>query len=292
MSEKDEDSNSTHKSRTIIWVILGITIAILIVFVVLVVLFFAYFKPIQYHQIQVTNKSNKNFMVLVGATDNKGAERLLPVHELIPDASYRYYCTPGTSVFVEGYVNGDQVGSNNAFTRAVLSFAGENYRFVPNISDGHTILGNLLNNEASNDSYNISFVKGFNYPLDIGPLDHTAPTNGNTGVCFTISTKNIDYTQCPDDLKGPGPFTGGTGTYQYCESGCFANPQNAVICCTQSGICSTAGGCWQDWPNHSYYNVFSNACPSCIIMTTCDHTYYQCQSSGGLSNYQINFYAP
>lgn len=279
----DDDEKFRQKNKALIGAVIGISLAILVIFIIALVLFFFYFNQTQYHEVIVKNGTTEKFTIMFGAIDSRGNEKFLPNRTLSPNENFIYKCTSGTSNIIEGFKPGDQVGSNNPFTRVLISFAGNEYHLPPSITDGHSILTNLQNKKLSDDTYTISLQKGLNYGAQVAP-NYTDWKER----CDVVIANNISEKSCPQELRGPGPFNSqGTGTYQYCMSACFNDPTSDVLCCTQKGICP--GPCQQQWPNMDYYSVFHNACANCSI-TGCDIYGKTCTRKSGLSSYQIDFF--
>lgn len=273
------------------WAILGITIALIIIFIIITVVFLVFFNPPAMHEIVVTNNCNQNINVLFGSipdTSSTGVS-FFPVKILTPGKSHNYYATPGTTIIVQGYRDDDTFLTEeiNPFTTVEMALAGEGFSGKHQVSDGNMIITNIQTNTFPIDIYEVSVQGGYNVPISIistGNNDKDPHDNFSClGPMWNNTIGSTGSNSCPLSLQSPG-----TGTnYQVCLNPCTAiGGEN--FCCTVQGACGTSGGCEQLWQPYEYYNIFSNACPNCTI-TNCDTANYTCKSKNGLTQYMIKF---
>ena len=271
-------------SRTL-WIIIALTIALLIIFGIAIWVFFAFFNPPAMHEIIVNNNCSHNINVLFGAVTTNQSIEFFPVIKLSPKQTHLYKATPGTSIIVQGYKDNDMILINNVnpFTTAELTLAGQGFVGKHQVTNGNIIITDLHITANSTDKYGISLQGGYNIPISIS-VHHNSnnpscPSAGSWNHLITATGPN----SCPEELQSPG--TG--ANYQVCLNPCTMIGGTAY-CCTQSGACSTTGGCEQLWPELDYYTVFANACPTCLI-TNCDDPHFTCTSTRDLTSYSINF---
>jgi hypothetical protein len=257
---------------------------IMIVLLVLAVFLFYYFgNPPFVRQINVTNEGEQPVNVLVGAAKGTGVA-FLPSRRLTKGQTHRYQATPGTNVFVQGYSDGTIITTDlNPFTTAHLVLSGVNISNAAEITDGTTTITDLVQSvqQLSYDLYGISLLNGYNLPLNI-------QTNSIVGS-FLCGGPRWEHTinanepnMCPLALQSPNHEN-----YVSCLPPCnvFGTPD---YCCEEPLACNLIRGCQSEWPDQSFYNVFADACPSCII-TKCDNLNYQCDSQGGTSVFNLTF---
>lgn len=278
------------------WIIAAVAVTLILLFGAALLIYFLVFNKPAMHEIIVVNNSGVPINVIFGGTlsSNDGTIKYLPTRQIASGQSFTYKSTPGVTIFVQGYRNGDIVASDsiNPFTTVGLLLAGNKFTGNPEITDGSAIVNGLETNTSAIDEYGVSVQGGYNLPVTIRATNNFQTGNINTKFACVGPTWNraIPGTgtvgiACPPILRYPG----GTGGYQVCLAACGATGvPDPVYCCGDTGACGISGGCEASWPNQNYYNVFAGACPNCLI-TNCDLPNYQCESADGLSQYTINF---
>lgn len=272
------------------WIIIGLAVALLIIFGIIVLVFFLVFNPPATHEIAVFNNCSENINVLFGVVTPNQTIEFFPTVKLSPRQTIYYAATPGTSIIMQGYRDGDVVLSNaiNPFTTAELTLAGEGFGGKHEVRYGNNIITNVHITNDPVDRYGVSLQGGYNIPISVDAA--TSGTNLPSGnfTCTAGPTWNhtINATgsnKCPDELQSPG-----TGSnYQVCLNPC-TTIGGTGYCCTEGNACSATGGCESLWPRQDYYTVFEMACPNCLI-TNCDTPQYTCNSTKGLTSYLITF---
>jgi succinate dehydrogenase hydrophobic anchor subunit len=278
-----------HGGSSTPWIILGLAIALIIIFVIIIVIFFFFFNPPAMHDIVVTNGCSQPINILFGALTINKTVQFLPVLSLNSGQTHSYKATPGVSIIVQGYRNGDEVLSDkvNPFTTVELSLAGQGFNGKSQITDNTNIITNLDINPDPNDKYGVSVQGGYNIPITITStaFNNRDPTN-RFSCRGPIWNHTIDATgpnSCPINLQSPGT----AANYQVCLNPCTEFGGTAY-CCTTPGICESTGGCEHSWPDLDYFTTFENACPTCLI-TNCDTSNFTCSSKNGLTQYEILF---
>lgn len=273
------------------WIIGGLAIALIIIFIIVMITFFVIGNNPQMHEIAVVNNCNKPINVLVG-TEIKNARSKLFIgpKRINPGETSYYYATPAVFVVIKGYY--DDINSTfdvrSPLTKALIWFNDNEYNGPTQISHNNEIINvPRLATNGNKDNYDVSMQDGFN--IQIGIFSNNKNSDdpfscGGPSWKYTIDSRicprELHYTTSPDE-----------GKYAACMSPCFASqsePEEKIYCCLNKGVCEKIGGCQTDWPRDRFYNVFNNACPNCMI-TNCDKPLYYCESSKGLSQYVVTF---
>lgn len=301
-----------HGGSNTPWIILGLAIALLIIFGIMILVFFLVFNPPAMHEISVVNNCTENVNVLFGVVTHNQSIDFFPVVQLSPRQVIHYRATPGTSVIVQGYRDGDTflVNAINPFTTAELTFAGEGFGGKHQVIYDNEVITNVHITANTTDKYGVSVQGGYNIPINISyisPISHgicsgcnqgdirlqTVATDGSSlprtnftctvGPIWNHTINATGPNKCPDELQSPG-----TGSnYEVCLNPCTTIGGTA-FCCTEGGSCSSTGGCESLWPTPEYYSVFERACPNCLI-TNCDNPQFICNSNRSLTSYIITF---
>lgn len=272
------------------WIILGLAIALLIIFGIMILVFFLVFNTPAMHEIAVANNCTENINVLFGVVTPNQSISFFPVVQLPPRQIIHYKATPGTSIIVQGYRDGDTflVNAINPFTTAELTLAGEGFGGKHKVHYGNEIITNVHITTDATDKYGVSVQGGYNIPINIAVTTEGSGLPPSNFTCTLGPTWNhtINATgpnKCPDELQSPG-----TGSnYEVCLNPCTTIGGTA-FCCTEGGSCSATGGCESLWSTPEYYSVFEMACPNCLI-TNCDNPQFTCNSNKGLTSYVITF---
>jgi hypothetical protein len=269
--------------------VIGLTIALLIIFGIAILVFLLFFNPPAMHEIAVVNNCSQNINVLFGVVTPTQSIEFFPVKVLVPKQIHYYKATPGTSIIVQGYRDNDTVLTIgvNPFTTVELTLAGQGFEGKHQVTDGTNIITNVHITANASDQYGVSVQGGYNIPISLVSSAFNNRNPNNRFSCLGPTWNHtIDATgsnECPLVLQSPG--TG--GQYQVCLSPCTAIG-GQEFCCTAPNACGTTGGCQQLWDQQDYYTVFHNACPNCLI-TNCDNPNYTCGSQGGLTQYVITY---
>lgn len=269
-------------------IILSISISLIIILILLVSIFFIAFDQPQTHNITIVNNCSQNVFVRFGALLNDGTYAFLPDNLLNPKQTHQYAATPGTTLLIQGYHEGDiaPIASANPLTSVNLILAGNGFINQSQITDGNNIINNVNISGNSIDTYDVSIQNGYNIPISIQPNN-----SGCSGPHWNHTINATGPNACPTELIYPGnigmPET--PTVYQSCSTPCTAFGGTAY-CCNEPGICTVSGECEAQWPIPSYFDVFSSACPNCLI-TNCDTPNYTCDtvSHGELTQYTITF---
>lgn len=309
----EEYAAKPHGGSKLVWIIVGLTVALIIIFGIVLVVFFLLGNKPAMHEIAVLNNCSQAINVLVGSDQTVGNVALSG--RLNPGQVAYYWVTPAVYFTVQGYYDGTNVPSypGTPFTKVKLWFASQNYTGPTQITNGHTILNVPRSNGPSSihvtpnntnpgaaDQYDVSLQDGYNIPMGIVSTNFN---NRNTSDMFScvgpmfvsgITGSGLGNV-CPTPLQYPN-----VNPYQACMSACFASSytgntgnigitggESSTFCCTSSGICSQTGGCSETWPS-DYFNVFDDSCPNCMV-TNCDPPLYYCGSQSGLTQYVITF---
>ena len=269
----DDDDKS---DKYLIWVITGLAIILIIVFIIAMVAFFLVADSTPMHSIIIINKCPQTINLIVGDQTQSLTKKLASGEETT------YYATPGVFLSIKGYYDGTDT---RALTKTFIWFGNNNYAGTYQISDGNTILTTTRSQNSlsgNQDLYDISIQDGFNLPITIMSNNFQGQNPLDPFVCkgpfWNYNLLNI----CPENLRL------GTGA---CASACIANGSSIaenLYCCQGTGLCGITGGCQNVWPNIDYYYLFDYACPNCMI-TNCDLPKYRCQSQDGLTSYRITF---
>lgn len=267
-------------------IIIGLAIALIVIFIIFMLMFFFVFNPPAMHEILVTNNCIEPIHALMGVVTSNSNVEFLPERLLNPGENYVYRATPGTSLLIQGYRNGDALVSSgvNPFTTVELTLAGQNFDGKHQVTDGNAVLTNIQTNSNPDDRYGVSVQGGYNIPITIFSF---AFNNREPSNRFSCLGPNWNHTiagtgglSCPSELQSPS-----MDDYEVCLNPCTAIGTGG-FCCTEPGACGISGGCQQSWPVFDYYTVFSSACPNCLI-TNCDMANYTCSSRDGLTSYAI-----
>jgi hypothetical protein len=290
----DEYSIKPNGGSRTPWIISAVAVTVILLFGAIILIYFLFFGAHPMHDIIVSNASGVDINVIFGAEISPYESKFLPIRLIPSGESFTYKSTPGVTIRVQGFRNGDSIGSER-FTTALLQLAGGKTTTTRLVTDGTNILKGLYSNEYVVDRYGVSLQLGYNLPVTIAPTKNfQLITNGDKFICYGPTwTRNIPGTgptgiACPSNLQSPGGSTG----YQVCLSACeTTSVTNDIYCCKQENSCTTPGGCEATWPNQNYYNVFAGACPNCLI-TNCDTFNYSCSTDNpndGLIQYTITF---
>lgn len=302
-----EYDDKPHGGSKTPWIMLGLTIALLIIFGIAMLVFFLIGNKAQMHEIAVVNNCSKPINVLVGTETSPTSLQALTTKRLNPGQVAYYYATPAVYLVVQGYYDNTLTPGGSypyPLTKALLWFGNNGFNGTTQITDGGTIMNVPRNDNTPNirvdgvttitsseDFYNISMQDGFNIQMGIASTNFNNKDPSNMFSCngpawyYNIGTTGITATVCPNELQ----YSTTVGGYQACMSPCFSGlPGSPQFCCSATGSCGISGGCQNSWPNNNYYQLFAGACPNCMI-TNCDIPLYQCSSSGGLTQYVITF---
>ncbi|KAI8071688.1 thaumatin [Gongronella butleri] len=126
-----------------------------------------------------------------------------------------------------------------------------------------------LSGYGGNDYYDVSFVDGYNIPIEISPINPSSST-ASSGQYNCGSPKCDPLPTCPDDFK----VYDGSGNYVSCQSACSAT-NNPQYCCT--GNYNTPATC----PSNQFSQAVKAACPDVYSYAYDDATStFTCQASG------------
>lgn len=277
-------SESPKKSNKTIWMIVGLTVGLIIIFGIFTVLFFLIWNQPNMHHFSIINNTSESINVLFGSEINgfTGFEPIL----LSQGQSVHLEATPAAQVTIQAYYAGSPTPSTYPypFTKLVMYLAGENYTGKVQIKNGDhyiTVPNNEMN--SSQDLYGVSIQDGYNLKLTV------SSTNG-TGGCGGPAWGTPG--SCTGTLIFPHP----EGDEFACMTPCFASSYSGLTgnntdayCCIPESICDSTGGCKQFLEPY-YSSIFYPLCPECLI-TNCDTLNFQCNSSiNEPSNYSIAFY--
>jgi len=285
-----EYEGKPHGGSKTPWIIGGLAVALIIVFLIVMIAFFVIGNNPQTHEIAVVNNCRQPINVLVGTEEKEGAsgEYLGPVRINPGGVSY-FYATPSVYLVVKGYYDDTDLGTAR-LTKALIWFNDNTYNGPAQISGDNNIIN--VSRTAVNgnqDNYGISMKEGFNMKIGIISTNFNNKNPADKFSCLGPTWYyDINENICPQELQ----FLNSSFTeYAGCMSACSAfhsDPDGPIYCCSEQGDCGMPGGCQNNWPNDKYYTVFNDACPNCMV-TNCDGPAYYCGSSGGLSQYIITF---
>lgn len=255
-----------------------VTIMLLVIFGIAIAVFFLAFNHPNMHEITVFNNCSETINIIFGVVSPDQTLQFFRQIQINRGISYQFNATPGVSIIVQGYRNGDTtvVDGINPFTTVELTLAGKQYNGPYQVTDGTEIINsNILINTNASDEYDVSLQGGYNLPVTI--------KSTNAGCGGPVWNYGINQDLCPTELQSPG-----TGSnYEVCLAPCTALGGTAY-CCTEPNICTATGGCQQSWPDPDYYDVFRDACPECLV-TNCETANFICTSQNGLNQYLITF---
>lgn len=259
---------------------IGLIIALIIALVFLLIMALGAFlvlEPPPTHSIEIYNNDDKPLNVIVGSITTADKQIYLPTTRVKSKQSMTVLATPGTYLLVQAYYLDTELidGGVNPFTTVNLTLAGDGYIGGGQMSSGENVVTTLQNFQGEHDIFDVSVQAGYNIPITI------AATSNQNGSCIGPNWNHrITATgpnACPLPLQSP------TGDYQVCLTPCSVYHTD-TYCCVLPGACVTS--CQDDWPVPSYYDVFADACPKCLI-TNCDTPNFTCSSQNGLTSYRI-----
>jgi hypothetical protein len=283
----DDFDDKVYKGAKTPWIMFGIMIAFLVVFVIVVAVFFYIgYTPIMYQISIVNNKSSDTIICYL----NNIVRISLP-----PQTVKTIYATPACSIQVSGWLESNPPpddlfkSKKTPFTKVNLllnerDFEGTPFLIIDNIKIT-THPSGLDRIDDLNDVYNVSIQDGYNLPITI-----RSSSPGITGVCNGFpSWTNVLNTKCPDGLKYPN-----SENQIACMSPCFAygytggTGDSNTYCCTDPGSCSPIDTCKINWGEN--YILFLNECLQCNI-TNCKETFQTCGNTNPsiYNNYIITF---
>lgn len=283
------DTGNEERGSRIIWIMIGLTIMLLIIFAISMILFFVFANRPAMHEIGVINNSSQTINVLVGSQEN--TNYTIGPMRLNPGQINYIYATPGASLIIQGYYDETILPDSYPypFTKLKMLLAGEGYDGRVQITDGNSTI-NLsgISNSNNEDIYDVSIQDGININMEIISTNFN---NRNINDQYSCVGPNFGFgLACPQMLQYP---TSGTGIYQACMTPCFMAIEEGItgatadeMCCVPESICSQTGTCQNSWIES--YNVFYNICPKCMI-TNCDVPIYHCGSVNGLTQYEVSF---
>ncbi|CAH6420408.1 Hypothetical protein HVR_LOCUS1184 [uncultured virus] len=289
---------NSSNSKTV-WIIVGLAIALIIIFGIVMLVFFLLANKSPMHEITVINNSSQAINILVGTEINNSSSVNLvstPPIRLTPGQVNHFYATPGAQVTIQGYLDGTIIPKSYPypFTKLLLFLAGEGYNGKVQITDGNSIIDvPSMINITNQDIYDISLQDGFNLVMSVASTDFNNANPGDQYSCVGPNFGSIPT--CPTNLQYP--ITTGTGQYQACMTPCFATKEQGItgaafettadaFCCVPESTCSQTGGCQNSWIDP--YTIFYTICQTCMI-TNCDFPLYHCGSVGGLTQYTVTF---
>ena len=283
MYEEDNFCKNDNKNDSNANTLYIIALVSAVIFMIITIVFKIFFSPESLHKITIVNNCSYDISLLFGAQKSNDNIAYFPPNTIKGRSTFNYKATPGALITVKGYKFGYDYTDTNPFTTVNLSLSNYNFYGKTKIVDNNN--NTITDIETYNndyDHYDVSIQNGYNIPVTIYPTSNVDKATGN--YCSGPIWKEI--TICPEILRGP---TTGTN-YQYCKTPCYANipptTDNQNFCCNLLGSCTVPDACEKSWS--SYYQVFANACPNCLI-TNCDKSNYYCKSVNGLSNYTITF---
>lgn len=273
---EEEYSNKLYKGSKTPWLLIGITIALLIVTLISMLVFFYFNNSPPTHQIVIVNNCNEDITAMLGVINSKDDIDFFSNIRLSPKQEHHYRATPGVSILVQGYKNGDTIllEGLNPFTTVELTLAGKGFTKERYVTDGNNRVVDVKSNDNEQDYSNISLQGGYNMPI-------TIKSTNNPSCNGPKWNHPIDGNNCPEALRSNDD----QGNFQVCLSPCTAL-DTADYCCTKPGVCDMSNGCQSTWQDINYYNVFSEACPKCLI-TNCGSNKITCTSQGKLNQYTI-----
>src|SRR3972149_1259340 len=157
-----------------LWIIFGISIALIIIFAIMIAVYFLVFNVPNMHEIMVKNTTTVPINVIFGATIPNNIS-YLPVRQIAPGSFFTYHATPSVSILVQGYRNNDTLSNPNLFTTVGLELSGSNYNGATQITDGSTTINGLSTNNLTSDIYGVSVQLGYNLPITIESTTCTGP---------------------------------------------------------------------------------------------------------------------
>lgn len=172
------DSTIQKKTNKLTWVVFGLSIALILVFVIAVATYIIVNNTTQdvTHQINIINNCNRDINLVI-----QSGSTILPTKRIATKQKETIYVTPGTYLEVSGYYDGTLYDPNqqNTFTKVKLWLAKNNYTRPRQINIGGMIT-NLDTPETTNieeDVYSVSLQDGFNIPIRITSSNITDPSS-------------------------------------------------------------------------------------------------------------------
>lgn len=277
------NKNVNKKDSNLLWIIFFSTIALLLVFALMIWAFFVYWNDPPTHQIIILNNCSEPINVIIG-TEQDNILQSLKSSRLLPQSKIYFKVTPAVYLVVQGYFD-NTLDMNEKYpyplTKAKLWLSSQEYYGPSQIIKGKEKLDvNRTSINKFDDIYDISIQNGFNIKIDIKPFDYNYKNINDKFSCSTPSWN--DKFECPIELKH--------SSSNICKSPCNADITNIHFCCNEENAC--INGCENSWNIYDYYTLFSNICPTCMI-TNCDLPLYHCENikdlSKDLTKYLITF---
>lgn len=263
-----EETDEIKESKKFGWIIIGLVIALMVVFGLIVMMWFLVFNHPEMHEIVVRNDTGNVMNVVVGST---GTTDVLTA-QLATGGVKIFKATPGVYVEVSSGVTGG--------TMAKIWLNGQDYTGKTYITDGKKklnvayVVSYEQTGHSYDDRYSVSMQKGYDMPIVVYPTAYyTEPRKGF--VCTAPEwrySSGLVHGSCPTGLSEDN----------ICASACTKlGGLNEIYCCPNCEI-----PCQLTWLN--YWVPFKQACPNCMI-TNCDKPLYSCSNNGGLTQYTVSF---
>lgn len=244
-----------------VWFVFGGT---LILFVLAIIIFTAYFKQQPTYKIFVENKTGFGINVQIGMLYSTSQTNVLNDF-LNNNSTMEIDVTPGVSLAITGLKQEQQVPSLTG-TSVIFNFPNEGY-----LGPYYLIHQGKKVNVSTNS---FSTIQEFGVSL-AAATNMKAEVKSNSGCSIKFST-GIPESACPSELRYGSPYIG-------CLNPCWVDG-NPEYCCMDG--CSTP--CEASWPS-GWYEVFKEACPDCMI-TNCDlANQTPCPNKGSFNTYTITF---